>query len=256
LSKNITDITTKIEARISKKIFNSDFDLNGLFESMLYSISGGKYFRSILLLGLCESGNNQQIDLRIIDLCVAIEMMQTFTLIHDDLPAIDNDDYRRGKLSNHKKYGENVAILTGDALLIDAFEIISSSSYESDVVVKIINIFAKTFGSTGVVGGQFMDIKKNENIHKINYLKTAKFFILCGEIANVIGDIYDKKMIIDFCYNFGMLFQIVDDIKDGSLNSKSFEYKIISEKIILMKKEFFTNNDLIGFLVDSLVLDL
>lgn len=168
---------TEIEAALSH-YFTENVPQKKLYEAMRYSLlAGGKRIRPVLLLEFCRicSGDYK----KALPFAAAIEMIHTYSLIHDDLPCMDNDDYRRGRLTNHKVYGEATAVLAGDALLTAAFDIVSSSEADPETVVSIIRILASCAGEKGMVGGQVLDIdgegKKltEAQVHTIHSLKTG-----------------------------------------------------------------------------------
>ena len=167
-----------------------------IIESMNYSLSaGGKRLRPILTMEACKAvGGNVEDS---IPFAMAIEMIHTYSLIHDDLPALDNDDLRRGKKTNHIVYGEDMAILAGDALLNYAFEVMLSNSIDKknpNKYLKAINEIAKASGIYGMIGGQVVDIQsENKQISKdkLDYIhnnKTAAIIIGCMRAGAIIGD--------------------------------------------------------------------
>ena len=155
------------------------------------------------------------------DVAASIEMIHTYSLIHDDLPAMDNDDYRHGKLSSHKMFGEDCAILAGDALLSDAFMLIADSKYlDPSIKIALVRELSDAIGSKGMVRGQFYDLKNekgNNSYHilDINYLKTAKLlsipFIFAAYIAKKE---YKLEKFLEISDDIGLAFQIQDDILD------------------------------------------
>lgn len=194
-----------------------------LYESMNYSLlQGGKRIRPLLIIMILESLNINPIPY--LDTICAIECIHTYSLIHDDLPAMDDDTYRRGSLTNHKVYGEAMAILAGDALLTAAFDIVSNDKNTSDKEkVLITQILSKYAGGQGMVGGQAFDISSEGKKISLNQLqilhqgKTGALFIACIKIAltltNVDNKTYDTY--VKFASNLGLLFQITDDILDS-----------------------------------------
>ncbi|MGL5347410.1 MAG: polyprenyl synthetase family protein [Peptostreptococcaceae bacterium] len=195
-----------------------------IMESMNYSLSaGGKRLRPILTLEACKIvGGNEA---NVIPFAAAIEMIHTYSLIHDDLPALDNDDLRRGRKTNHIVYGEDIAILAGDALLNYAFEIMLSTSIGKEnpaKYLKAINEIAKTSGIYGMIGGQVVDVEsENKEIskEKLDYIhnnKTAAIIIGCMRAGAIIGDASEEQLenITKYAKNIGLSFQIVDDILD------------------------------------------
>ena len=186
-----------------------------LHKAMRYSaFSGGKRIRPIVLIeaSLACAGSPG----KAIAAACAIELIHTYSLIHDDLPSMDNDDYRRGRLSCHKKFGEANAILAGDALLALAFNILANE-YSPQTSSKMIRELSSAAGSLGMVGGQALDIVKDKNLKNINFLKTAKLF----EASAVLGALSanggkgEIEAMRKYGVNLGMSFQAIDDILDG-----------------------------------------
>lgn len=195
-----------------------------VIEAMNYSLSaGGKRLRPILTLEACRAVGGNEEDA--IPFAMAIEMIHTYSLIHDDLPALDNDDLRRGRPTNHKVYGEAMAILAGDSLLNYAFEVMLKNSInkeDSNKYLKAINEIAKTSGVYGMIGGQVVDIE-SENItiekEKLDFIhlnKTAAIMIGCMRAGAIVGGADKEKLehISTYGKNIGLAFQIVDDILD------------------------------------------
>src|SRR5574344_3020091 len=195
-----------------------------IFESMRYSVlAGGKRLRPIMCLEACKVfGGN--IEDALATAC-AIEMLHTQSLIHDDLPCMDNDDYRRGKLTNHKAFDEATAILAGDALLSFAPQLIiqkTPQNISDNIKLKILNEFFNAAGVFGIIGGQIVDINsENKKIDEqtLKYLhlhKTSALFDLSVTTGALIAGV-DKNIINEmknFAYHFGLAFQICDDILD------------------------------------------
>ncbi|HBF2787665.1 TPA: polyprenyl synthetase family protein [Clostridioides difficile] len=195
-----------------------------VIEAMNYSLSaGGKRLRPILTLEACKivGGNEDEA----IPFAIAIEMIHTYSLIHDDLPALDNDDLRRGRPTNHKVYGEAMGILAGDALLNYAFEVMLAGSINKEnpeKYLKAINEIAKGAGIYGMIGGQVVDVEsENKQIEKekLDYIhmnKTAAMMVGCMRAGATIGGANYEQMeeITKYAKNIGLSFQIVDDILD------------------------------------------
>ncbi len=202
-----------------------------LFESMEYSLfSKGKRVRPVLMLGMYElcGGKSKEI----LKFAAAVEMIHTYSLIHDDLPCMDNDTFRRGKKCNHIVFGENTALLAGDALLTYAFELASSGFNELDheCVLKAINALACCAGPSGMVSGQSMDLNLNSNEYtkekllNVYLLKTAKLIIASVKIGAILAGA-DQKMISyaeNYGKNVGLIFQLVDDMLDGDFEKLKF----------------------------------
>lgn len=195
-----------------------------IFEAMNYSLSaGGKRLRPILTLEACKLVGGNEKDA--IPFAAAIEMIHTYSLIHDDLPALDNDGLRRGRKTNHKVYGEAMAILAGDGLLNYAYEIMLKESIRKDYsnkYLKAINEIAKASGIYGMIGGQVVDIEsegKSISMDKLDFIhmnKTAAIIIGCMRAGAIIGGASEIQLenITKYAKNIGLSFQIVDDILD------------------------------------------
>ncbi|MFA5014647.1 MAG: polyprenyl synthetase family protein [Actinomycetota bacterium] len=196
-----------------------------LIEAMRYSVlAGGKRLRPILCLasGQVLGGRIETI----LPVACAIELIHTYSLIHDDLPAIDNDDFRRGKLSNHKMFGEDMAIAAGDCLLTYAFELISSSYTDGKVrpelALRLVQEISTAAGITGMVAGQVVDIKstsKELDKNVLQYIHTHKTGALITASvrtgAMVAGaTAQELEALTNYAKNIGLAFQIVDDLLD------------------------------------------
>lgn len=193
-------------------------------ESMLYSLeAGGKRIRPLLLFATLEAfGQNTKKGLLT---AAAIEMIHTYSLIHDDLPSMDNDDLRRGKPTNHKVFGDAFAILAGDALLTYSFQIIAEtpSDYaKAETKLKLIKEMAKAAGAEGMVGGQVADISgedKSLSLKELEYIhihKTGKllqYSVMAGALL-AEADENELRTLGQFAYHLGLAFQIRDDILD------------------------------------------
>jgi len=195
-----------------------------IYEAMRYSLlAGGKRLRPILCLATCELVGGT-IEMAMPTAC-ALEMIHTMSLIHDDLPAMDNDDYRRGQLTNHKKFGEDIAILAGDGLLAYAFEYIAAQTQgvNPSAVLQVIAKLGHAVGATGLVGGQVVDLASEGNpdigLETLNYIHTHKTGALleaCVVTGAMLGEASaeDLGRLSRYAYDIGLAFQIVDDILD------------------------------------------
>ena len=201
-----------------------------LEKAMIYgSINGGKRIRPFLVSAFSKISKIKKNNY--IRISFAIESIHSYSLIHDDLPSMDNDDYRRGKLSTHKKFNEAIAILAGDALHDLAFEILSDTKTHpsSQKRILIINELAKTLGSKGLAGGQSLDllyenkIISTSKIINMYKMKTSELFSFCCVAPFILANKSKKE--INFAYNFGqifgLLFQITDDLLDNEKDFKS-----------------------------------
>ena len=200
-----------------------------LVKPMKYGLfSGGKRFRAAIVINMGKAYN---IDYKtLIAIGAAVECMHAYSLIHDDLPAMDNDDLRRGKLSTHKKFNEFTAILAGNSLLTLAFEILSSSKLNLKEKIKneLIKTLAKCSGHSGLAGGQYSDlIFENKKVLKKDIInmqekKTGKLFGFCCESIAIIKEknFKKRKILKEIGSNIGLLFQISDDLIDYKGDSK------------------------------------
>jgi geranylgeranyl diphosphate synthase type II len=197
---------------------------NPVYAKLVYSMfPGGKRIRPVLCLEACLVCGGS-IDEAMVPAC-ALEFLHNYSLIHDDLPAMDNDDYRRGKLTCHKKFGEAGAILAGDALLTMAFEVMQDIEGHR-VLRDIMKTVASAAGAKGMIGGQLLDVKyagKNKSQavrRKINSLKTGELFYASLKCGALIAEAADRQMLAieRFGRLFGEAFQIMDDLDDGEYN--------------------------------------
>lgn len=217
----------KERKEIFEKVLNQKLDRysypKSIADGMRYAVlNGGKRIRPILLMMVLELyGKNIEIGYGI---AVALEMIHSYSLVHDDLPALDNDDYRRGKLTTHKKFGEAEGILIGDALLTDSFGMIirESKDISADKLLKIIEKISEYAGIDGMIGGQMVDIEsegKKVSYDTLKYIhrnKTGKMLQLPIEIGAIIAEADDReyKALVEYSKCLGMAFQIKDDILD------------------------------------------
>ena len=198
-----------------------------IFKSIKYTVTlPGKRLRPVLCLETCRMlGGDIE---KAIPTACAIEMLHAQTLIHDDLPCMDNDDYRRGKLTNHKVFGEAIAVLAGDALLTYAPQIITKYSKDltPSTLIRVLNEYFQYAGARGVIAGQVVDIesenielpdeKKAEILHYLHIHKTSDLFQLAMRTGAIIANADDEKIqaVTEFAKTFGLAFQIADDILD------------------------------------------
>lgn len=213
-----------IEELLKKYMPKEDGYQSTIMESMNYSLkAGGKRLRPILTLEACKIVGGNEEDA--IPFAMAIEMIHTYSLIHDDLPSLDNDDLRRGKPTNHKVYGEAMAILAGDGLLNYAYEIMLSSSLNKDnpeKYLRAIGEIAKGAGIYGMIGGQVVDVESENTLipkEKLDYIhlnKTAAIMVGCMRAGAIVGNANEEQLekVTKYAKNIGLSFQIVDDILD------------------------------------------
>lgn len=210
-----------------------------IYKAMRYSIfAGGKRLRPVMLLSSAEmfSDNTE----KAMPFACALEMIHTYSLIHDDLPAMDNDDYRRGKLTNHKVFGEDIAILAGDSLLNFAFTLMSEKivEYNDISLAKAANIISKSSGDLGMLGGQVVDVcseGKKIDIEILNYIHKNKTSALISAAlcsGAVIGGASEKEILLleKIGENIGIAFQIEDDILDVTSTCEVLGKPVLSDE--------------------------
>lgn len=193
-----------------------------IFDAMRYSLfAGGKRLRPLMVLAAADAVGGRGIDF--IEIASSLEMIHTYSLIHDDLPAMDNDDYRRGKPTNHKVYGEGMAILAGDGLLNAAFEtILNQQHIQPDIIVKVAREIAGAAGVYGMIGGQVIDLESEgqtidlKTLEKMHQAKTGALFKAALRAGGILGGATGQQLsaLTKYAENFGLAFQITDDILD------------------------------------------
>lgn len=220
--KYFTSYVNLINVSLDEYLYIKNTDYQIVADAMAYSVeNGGKRLRPVLVLEFCRMCGGNIADA--IPFACALEMIHTYSLIHDDLPCMDNDDYRRGKESCHKKFGEAFGVLAGDALLTYAFQIASNSKVPPEIAVRCTRFLSSYAGIYGMVGGQTMDVQ-NENrknltvkdIEETHKLKTGALIRCACEIGCAVARAnniqYDAAR--KYAENLGLAFQIVDDILD------------------------------------------
>jgi geranylgeranyl diphosphate synthase type II len=229
LSAYLSDRRQQVEAAIDQALALKYPET--LYEAMRYSmLAGGKRLRPILCLAACELSNGDLATA--MPTACALEMIHTMSLIHDDLPAMDNDDYRRGRLTNHKVYGEDVAILAGDALLTYAFEYVATQTQGADPerVLRVIANLGKAVGGEGLVGGQIVDLASegdpNVTLETLTYIhnhKTAALLEVSVTSGAILAGASDPEVeqLQTYAQHIGLAFQIVDDILDVTATSET-----------------------------------
>ena len=191
-----------------------------LKEAMLYAVqSGGKRIRPLLTLAVGASGtaNNEAA----LDLACALEMIHTYSLIHDDLPGMDDDDLRRGRPTLHKAFDEATAILAGDALLTLAFEVAANANLEAEQLVEAVKILSTASGMSGMISGQMKDIASEEvtitleQMKEIHREKTGELLLAAVRLGNLfVLDSKMKEAFVSYATHFGLAFQIQNDLQD------------------------------------------
>ena len=228
VSQYLSEVKELVKAKLTSSIGNS----NPVEKSMIYSaIAESKMVRAGLIFASAEINSSLERD-SVITLAASIELMHTYSLIHDDLPCMDDDDIRRNQPSNHIKYGEANAVLSGDALQALSYEIICNDIYLSDNnKVKALKLLSQACGKNGMVLGQHLDIENENNLTKtdqenldhIHQLKTGKLIecsILFGQINNDLND-SELQNFKSFSRKLGLAFQIIDDVLDVTESSEN-----------------------------------
>ncbi len=217
------DINKAADYFVSEKAFEGrrSSGLDVMLDAMSYSLSnGGKRIRPVLTLEFCRLCGGNYADA--IPFAIGVEMIHTYSLIHDDLPCMDNDDMRRGKPSSHKVYGEANALLAGDGLLTLAFETVLSAKISADKKAMAALELAKAAGVSGMIGGQVMDLSNEgkrvslDEIKATDRLKTGEMIRVAAVMGCIAAGADSEKIAAaeKYCENIGLAFQIVDDILD------------------------------------------
>lgn len=224
LKKRIEAVNLYIDNYLKEMDLSASKSIHLLRDGMAYSaLNGGKRFRPLLTLLVGEMlGAPQE---KVLPFAAAVEFIHTYSLIHDDLPCMDNDDVRRGKPTNHKVYGEDFALLAGDALLTEAFTLLASAYADSDFLVgRLVASLARAAGVRGMVGGQAIDLKSVgqkltvEELSELHNLKTGALIAVAVEGASIIAGAKPEqiKALQNFGASLGLAFQVADDILDHS----------------------------------------
>lgn len=223
-----------------------------LSEVFKYALEGGKRFRPLLILASAEACGIE--GEKVMPAALAIELIHNFSLIHDDLPCMDNDDYRRDLETCHKKFGEWTALLAGDALLIDAFSLLTENSHiegiSKDSVLKVIKLFADSAGYIGMTGGQVMDMKFQSANHtdksaliEMHRKKTGALITASTLSGGILAGAGEKTLqaLKTYGENVGLTYQIIDDILDmdsgSDPDSISFPAVFGKEEALRMAEE-------------------
>lgn len=228
LNALLKDYKQMVENRIEELFPEADCSYNEVIKAARYSLlNGGKRIRPVIMMEFCKlcGGNSEDA----LDFAVALEMIHTYSLIHDDLPCMDNDDMRRGKPSCHKAFGEDIALLSGDALLTEAFFVASNARVSAEKRLNAISFLSTNAGVHGMIGGQVLDLSFEENkpdaaaLQDMYMRKTGALLIAAASIGCISAGKYDEetlKSAAKYGYNLGLAFQIVDDILDVTANEE------------------------------------
>ena len=210
-----------VDERLQELFAEAGSSYATLVESMRYSLlAGGKRVRAVICMKFCEASGGKAEDA--LDAACAIEMLHTYTLIHDDLPSMDGDDMRRGKPSNHIEFGEFTATLAGDALQATAFETLANSKLPPESVVEMVRILAQVAGPHGICGGQYLDLSGEgwhltiDELLELYSMKTAALISAAARLGVIAGDGTQEQIDAAHSYSqaIGLAFQVRDDVLD------------------------------------------
>jgi len=210
-----------VEHRLHELFAEAGTNYATLVESMRYSLlAGGKRIRAALCIKFCEAAGGKPEDA--LEAACAIEMLHTYTLIHDDLPGMDGDEMRRGKPSNHIEFGEFTAILAGDALQATAFETLTDSRLPAEAIVDMVRVLAQAAGPHGICGGQYLDLSGEgwqltvDELLELYAMKTAALISASARLGVIAGDGTQEQIEAAHMYAqaIGLAFQVRDDVLD------------------------------------------
>ena len=235
---------TLVNRALDRALASSNSVPGRIHEAMRYSVLGeGKRIRPILALAACEAAGGKVSDA--LHAACALELIHAYSLVHDDLPAMDDDDLRRGKPSCHKKFGEAVGVLTGDALLTYSFELLARGNHGTAVHLRVISEIARAIGTDGMIGGQVADVQFSNNGHTdprmlelINSRKTGALIGASVRTGALLGGATPAQYRAISAYGdkIGLVFQLVDDLldRDGAV-------KVSGERAVRSKAERLTS---------------
>lgn len=238
LEKLFSDYCEMIEKRIDELFPESDCAYRKVIDAARYSLTlGGKRIRPIIMMEFCRLCGGEAKDA--LDLAIALEMIHTYSLIHDDLPCMDNDDMRRGKPSCHKAFGEDIALLAGDTLLTEAFFVASNANLPVQKKLEAISFLATNAGLHGMIGGQVLDLSFEKEspdaveLQDMYMRKTSALLIAAASIGCIVAGKNDEqslKSAAKYGYHLGLAFQVVDDILDCTANEKTLGKPVGSDQ--------------------------
>jgi geranylgeranyl diphosphate synthase type II len=236
MKKKKMNCLDRLRTSVDEEILRGIDPRNGTLEAaMHYALSiKGKRLRPLLFLTLLDAWGHRSLDS--IDIAVAIEIIHTYSLIHDDLPSMDNDDLRRGLPTVHRKFGEAVALLAGDTLLTLAFEKIVRSPLPAEKKVRILSVISRSIGKDGMAGGQLLDLEfrgdagRIEDIHRLKTAELIKATMLAAaEIADLAEP--DRAILVEAGLSIGLGFQLADDLLDVIGSEEEVGKKINKDRL-------------------------
>lgn len=237
IDKSIEDYSERISKALIEHLPVANDGQKSVVMAMKYSLTnGGKRLRPILVLEFCKMcGGDTE---KAMAYACAVEYVHTYSLIHDDLPCMDNDDLRRGKPSCHKMYGEATALLAGDALLTHAFEIASTADFDGAKNADAVSLLAQNSGVCGMIGGQVLDLKYEaaspsmSQLLTVHKLKTGAMISAACLLGCIAGDATEEQILAasKFAYYLGIAFQIKDDILDVTGDEEKLGKPVGSDK--------------------------
>ena len=227
-----------VENRIEELFPQAKTGYSEVSKAARYSLlSGGKRIRPAVMMEFCKLCGGKAEDA--LDFAVALEMIHTYSLIHDDLPCMDNDDMRRGKPSCHKAFGEDIALLAGDTLLTEAFFIASNANVSADKALKAVSFLSSNAGLHGMIGGQVLDLSFEKTkpdamaLSDMYMRKTSALLIAAASIGCIAAGADSEenlKSAAKYGYNLGLAFQIIDDILDVTADEKKLGKPVGSDE--------------------------
>jgi len=236
--EKLTEYNNLVENRINELYPESKLPYKEVLDAARYSLlMGGKRIRPAIVLEFCKLCGGEEGDA--LDFAVALEMIHTYSLIHDDLPCMDNDDMRRGKPSCHKAFGEDIALLAGDTLLTEAFFVAANANVSPEKALSAVSFLAANAGLHGMIGGQVMDLAFEEKTPEAAELqdmytrKTGALLIAAASLGCIAAGKCDEqtlKSAAKYGYNLGLAFQIIDDILDVTSTEKTLGKPIGSDE--------------------------
>ena len=266
LLKEYRDI---VERRIDELFPESDTAYRKVIDAARYSLTlGGKRIRPVIMMEFCKLCGGKPQDA--LDLSIALEMIHTYSLIHDDLPCMDNDDMRRGKPSCHKAFGEDIALLAGDALLTEAFFVAANAPLSPERLVKAISFLGSNAGVHGMIGGQVLDLSFEDTtpdaaaLQDMCMRKTAALLIAAASIGCIAAGRDDEESLrsaAKYGYNLGLAFQSIDEILDKTADEKTLGKPVGSDEknnkttfvtLFGIEKAFAIAAELSNFALDAL----